>query len=891
MHTLYRHSLLLFLLLSTAAVVRAQTQAEWIKAAETSFEYGDYYSAAYYYEEALDYDSTDHELRFRMGESHLLYRNYETALEAFDQLEAKGVAANFPRLPYLQAKAQQPLGHYDEAIANFNEFLAAPGNGSAQEVADARRQISNSEWAKEEYAAYEEELANGTQADIFPINYTNVNTKFDDFAPQFEADQFYFSSLRFKMEADSVKPARKVARILQRKADGGELTTNKLLPPEINQRNRTAAHTAFNADASMVYFTYCEYRQDTFSLRCDLYAAPVDAEGKWGTPQMLPINDGMANNTEPSVGVHPDGRTYLYFASDRSGGKGKHDLYRAEILEEGFGSVEALDELNTPFEEVTPFYYAPKRELYFSTDGRNTLGGMDVYRSTMAFNGEAWFEPVHLGLPTNSSYNDVYYVRYEDHDFGYFASNRHAADAIFWDEDEDVCCNDIYMVEIEKLCYEVTTWHAQTQEELHATTVTFYEELPGGERIELAQEMDPAGNFYTFEVEKGRNYHVTGYKRGFKSDEASVDISQWFRDLAEKPEKIGKCIKSELFLAPPKIILEVTTFNKRDSTELPGCTVYLFSRQKDSDPLVEIGRDTKEDSNFYSYEIYAEHYYQIIGTKPEHSSDSASVDTRGLFVENDTVIKRQLYLEPFLPDPCDIQPTVFFHNDRPRKGNPHTITSADYMDTYNTYVNTHKPNYYRIWAKAPGENTTVRTARLDAYFGEVDKGAEDLRAFAEMLHGYLQKGGALKVNLQGFASPLSNGPYNDKLSARRCISVINYLWNYEGGVLRQYMSDGVILINNKAGEEAQGRGIRRHAVPSSYKGMPVVAYQSDAAPAQSGKALVFDIKPGGEVPVNPAAGLVDTGSDSVYSPVAGAARYVEVKVELCDEEQTDETDY
>jgi len=798
-------------MLSMTTGLEAQRQEQYIAAADSSYNFGDYANAAYYYTEALDFDSTRQDLRFRLGESNLLYRSYKRALRNFDRIERDGDSPSFPRLPYLQGKAAQPLGLYDVAIDHYSLFLTDPGNAPAQEIADAKRQLVNAEWAKGIVAAYEEEVAAGTQTGIFPIHYTDVNTRYDDFGPFFERDQFYFSSLRFRVDKDNIKPTRKVARILQRNAAGNE-ALNRQLPEQINQKNRTAAHSAFNPAGTMVYFTYCEYVTDTLKQRCDLYSASVDADGEWGPPQKLGINVDGANNTSPNVGVHPDGSEYLYFASDRSGGAGMHDLYRTPIGADGaLGEVEPLSGLNTPFDDVTPFYNSAQRELYFSTDGRKTLGGLDVYRAIINKNG--WIEPpIHMGLPTNSSYNDVYYARFEEHDFGYFASNRHSADAIFWDEDEEVCCNDIYKVEIERICLEVTTWHEVTKEELDATTVTFYEEFPNGERVELAKETHPEDNLYTFEVEKGRNYFVKAVKRGFKGDEAIVEMPL----PAYAKTGSDECIKVPLYLPPPTITLEVITFNKIDSTALDSCTVALSSGP-DNGNLQEGTPDTKANDNFYAYNILLERYYEVFGSKPDYTSDSAIVDTRGLFILNDTIIERKLFLEPVAPPICDVQPKVFFHNDIPVKNRPFTsTTNSNYMTTYGTYLG--QQDEYEGWASA-NANAEIKSELTTFFRDSVKKGGDDLKEFAAMLKANLAKGNSLTVTLKGLASPLAKPDYNDMLSARRGISVINYLW--QDAALKEYMKNAVILVFKRK---------KIYPIPATYLGIRVVSYSISTTP-------------------------------------------------------------
>ncbi|MCX8212848.1 MAG: hypothetical protein OTI34_17485, partial [Lewinella sp.] len=360
------------------------------------------------------------------------------------------------------------------------------------------------------------------------------------------------------------------------------------------------------------------------------------------------------------------------------------------------------------------------------------------------------------------------------------------------------------------------------------------------------------------------------------------------------PTKAGDCIEVKLYLPLPTITLEVVTFSKFDDSQrnncnfdngskLNGSTVDLSTSANEQILLSQDASEINKDSNSYSYSIELERYYKISGRKNGYTSDpdTAFVDTRDLFVLNDTVICRKLLLERL----C-LTPKIFFGNNIPVKDpNMHTITPANYMDTYDTYVGSRKNSYYKKWAdKAPYPNEReTRDTILDLFFSEeVDKGAKHLEDFAAKLKVYLKDKDSLTVTLQGFASPRAGSVYNDKLSVRRCISVINYLWNYEGEALQQYMKNAVILIDNKALKVSEQDFYK---VPSTYahNGMniPIKTYQGDTAPPQIGKPLIFHIKPGGEVPVNSIPNLSDTGDNSIYSPVAAAQRYVEITIEGC----------
>ena len=53
----------------------------------------------------------------------------------------------------------------------------------------------------------------------------------------------------------------------------------------------------------------------------------------------------------------------------------------------------------------------------------------------------------------------------------------------------------------------------------------------------------------------------------------------------------------------------------------------------------------------------------------------------------------------------------------------------------------------------------------------------------------------MELNLIGFASPLNDTQYNQILSKRRISSVLNYLSDFENGVLLPYFENGQLKIN------------------------------------------------------------------------------------------------
>ena len=107
---------------------------------------------------------------------------------------------------------------------------------------------------------------------------------------------------------------------------------------------------------------------------------------RWVDPQPLPL-DTPAEESEPAYSA--DGR-WLYFVSDRKGGHGGRDLYRAAVGPDGgWGQVENLGAtVNTRGDERSPTPSADGAWLLFSSDGHGGAGGLDLFVARVAPAGE-----------------------------------------------------------------------------------------------------------------------------------------------------------------------------------------------------------------------------------------------------------------------------------------------------------------------------------------------------------------------------------------------------------------------------------------------------------------------------------------------------------------------
>jgi len=302
------------------------------------------------------------------------------------------------------------LGSYSKALKVYRLYADHEKvKGKSKE--DAARKIQNSLFAIEA-------VQNPVDFDPVPLPGT-INTEADEYWPSLSIDQQQLIFTRLiKIRGQQPQEDFYASEFVDNSWQHARAIA------EINTHENEGAQT-LSADGRILFFTACNRRGGAGS--CDIYYSFHNGE-KWS----IPLNAGTALNTaywEAQPSFSSDGR-FLYFASNRPGGKGGRDLWKAEYLGAGNNGhlkwskpVNLGDSINSPGNETSPFIHAGNRDFYFSSDYHTGMGGYDLFVSQIA-QDSVYAAPRNLGYPVNTNNDEQGLYISADGRTAFFSSSR-----------------------------------------------------------------------------------------------------------------------------------------------------------------------------------------------------------------------------------------------------------------------------------------------------------------------------------------------------------------------------------------------------------------------------------------------------------------------------------
>jgi len=387
--------------------------------AKKYFEAGDYKTAQTLFQEIYD-RSENTEAAYYLAESYRKLRNYKKADKYYRKV-IRYDKVSYPLAYFWDAVAKKNRGDYKKASKAFKRFYRKFKNYPDKfylEKAKFEKEVCE-RLMQPGYIPYDSTLSVKRMPP--PVNLPQYS---DYLAQEINDSVFLFSTYRPVHDSTNFNVSL------------WQFCCSELKTPDTIFSNPGIHFPNFFYDKedSLLYVSVCPKGGKCKIAKISYYEGKIPDT----TIKYLPtiVNMPGTNNTQPFV-CNIDSTKYIFFASDREGGKGKFDIWYAKIINgEIYDLKNAGEKINSPDDEICPFYDTLTSTLYFSSRWHESIGGFDIF-SSYGKPGN-WSEPVNPGKPLNSTYDDVFFTISKKS--AYFSSNRPENPKTY------MCCNDIFSV-------------------------------------------------------------------------------------------------------------------------------------------------------------------------------------------------------------------------------------------------------------------------------------------------------------------------------------------------------------------------------------------------------------------------------------------------------------
>ena len=488
--------------------LNANAQSLSVRQADKKYNNYAYADAIKFYENAIKEGSTEENVFQKLGNSYYFTGDLKQALKCYQELFAINRNQEAEYL-YRYSQCLKSAGNYtksDEILDIFSEKAPLDKRGIL---------------FKKNRNYLDDIKANSGR---YEIADAGINSKDSDYGSALIDNKLVFTSARdtggiikknFKWTNKSISALYSVDLMPDGSISNPVFFHKKGLKTRFNEST-----PVFTKDGKTMYFTKNNSikgkrgQSENKVTLLKLYKA-ILINDEWSNVQELPFNSDQYSVAHPALSFD---EKILYFSSDMPGTLGLSDLFKVSINNDGtYGKPENLGaDINTEGRETFPFI-SNDNEIYFASDGRPGLGGLDVFVAKITNDGS--FEEVqNLGEPINSKQDDFAFIINSKNRNGFFSSNR----------ENSLGLDDVYrFTEIRKLVCEQdlmgTVTDAETNQTLSNVTLSLFNEA-----YQFVAEVvsDQNGNYIFPNVKCGKKYFIKTSKTDYEIKEVPIALKR-----------------------------------------------------------------------------------------------------------------------------------------------------------------------------------------------------------------------------------------------------------------------------------------------------------------------------------------------------------------------------
>ncbi len=402
-----------------SGILSAQNQ--YTKTADKLFNRYEYVDAAKEYLKLAEGSKADNYVYKQLAESYYNVFNTKEAVKWYAKVvEQKQDAETY----YKYAQMLKAEGNFKEADKQMQQFAQLAPN---DQRAKAFKSNPN----------YLPELQG--QAKLYNIVKSDVSSDKTDFGAVLTNDNnVYFASARNTSKRNSNFNEEPYLDIYRATYNANGTISDAVAVDNLNTKWHDGP-VSITSDGNTMYYGSESFNEKEFTKdkeknakfgKIYLYKATKEGDN-WSNVKPLPFNNRGYDVRNPSISK--DGKT-LYFSSNMPGGFGGEDIWKVSVNGDEYGTPENLGaKVNTEANESFP-YITDDNILFFSSNGKQGFGGLDVFRMDLTKGSDA----MNVGEPVNTSKDDFAFTYNATKKVGFFSSNRDGNDDIF---KADPVCN------------------------------------------------------------------------------------------------------------------------------------------------------------------------------------------------------------------------------------------------------------------------------------------------------------------------------------------------------------------------------------------------------------------------------------------------------------------
>ncbi len=499
-----------------------QELKKYLEFAREKHQEGDYVYALEYYDKAMKIDSSAINTLWEYAQVLRAYKDYEKAAYYYGKVYEREAAEIYPSSLLYHGLMLKQTGKYDEALAVFKKAKKKyRSDRRGYRYLKSRNEVRSCIWARSNKGDSVREL--------FEHLPQPVNTIDSEFGHRLFDDQLLISALK----ADSTGEEEKVYdTTYSTHLYISQLEDSVFSQPELVEdlfwNNFSVGNGSFSLDGQRFYFSLCKDWQSGYN--CRIAVAYFEDEQFVDIDTLGPIiNEPGTNTTMPFVGEW-EGKEVLFYASDRKDGEGGMDIWYSFIRDGNqFRRPINVKRLNSPDNELSPYWDAASTTLYFSSSWNNGFGGYDVFQSDYT---TFFQEPKNLMEPINSPANDLYYFKSKTKDTAFFSSNRRG---VYYSKNP-TCCSDIFLIRKPLVAGPPTIEESLSDlNQRLPVTLYFHNDIPNPNSRDTTTEVNYMDSYdaYIEMIDKYKKEYAEGLSSEAAAD-AKDDIEDFFLEYVKQ---------------------------------------------------------------------------------------------------------------------------------------------------------------------------------------------------------------------------------------------------------------------------------------------------------------------------------------------------------------------